>query len=55
MAPKEGSHHPPKRRSPVEARESGYADERRERRDTRLEIEREVERLRSENQSLRGS
>ena len=53
MAPKEGPRHPPRRRSPAKARESGYADERREWQDTRSEIERKVERLRSENQRLR--
>ena len=53
MAPKEGPRRPPRRRSPVEARESGYAGERRERRDARSEIEIKVERLRSENQRLR--
>ena len=49
MAPKEGPRRPSRRRSPAKARESGYAGERRERRDARLEIERKVERLRSEN------
>ena len=52
MAPKEGPHRPLKRTAPAEARESGYAGERRERRDTRSEIKRKVERLRSKNQRL---
>ena len=46
MTPKEGPRCPPKRTAPAEARESGYAGERRERRDARSEIERKVERLR---------
>ena len=49
MAPKEGPRRPPRRRSPAEARESGYAGERREWRDAWSEIEIEVERLRTEN------
>ena len=53
MAPKEGPHRPPRRKSPAEVRESEYAGVRKERRDTRLEIEIEVERLRSENRRLR--
>ena len=53
MAPKEGPHRPSRRRSPVEARKSGYADERKEWRDAWSEIEIEVERLRSENRRLR--
>ena len=52
MAPKEGPCRPPKRTSPAEARESGYVSERRERRDAWSEIERKVERLRSENRRL---
>ena len=49
MVPKEGPCRPPKRTAPTEARESGYAGERREQRDARSEIEKEVERLRLKN------
>ena len=52
MALKEGPCRPPKRMAPAEARESGYAGERRERRDVQSKIERKVERLRSKNQRL---
>ena len=49
MAPKEGPRHPPKRTTLAEAPGLGYAGDRKERRDVRLEMEREMERLRSEN------
>ena len=52
MVLKERPHHPPKRTAPVEAPESGYVSERRERRDAWSEMKKEIERLRSENQRL---
>ena len=53
MTPKEGSCRPSKRTTPIEALESGYAGDRKERRDAQSEMEREIERLRSENRRLR--
>ena len=53
MTPKEGPRHPPRRKSPAEARESEYVGVRKERWDTWSEIEIKVERLRSENRRLR--
>ena len=54
MAPKEGPRRPPRRKSPAEASESKYVDERRsERRDRQSELEIEVEKLRSENRRFR--
>ena len=52
MAPKEGPHRPPKRTASIEAPDSGYAGERRERRDARSEMEKKIEQLRSKNQRL---
>ena len=52
MAPKEGSRGPPKRIAPTEVPGSGYAGDTKERRDAWLEMERDIERLRSENQRL---
>ena len=49
MAPKEGPHRPSKRTAPAELPDSGYEGERREWRDARSEIEREVETLRLKN------
>ena len=53
MVPKEGPRCLLKRIAPAEALESGYADDRQERRDTRSEMEREIKRLRSKNRRLR--
>ena len=43
MAPKEGPRRPPKRAAPTKAPGSGYAGDRKERRDARSEMEREIE------------